>query len=178
MLISSEIGVPFLKSWLRHHTSGMTGVVELGAGYFNKLSFLHPDVRWKAGIEIFQECHDKPEYTDCERIKDDMKNYRNHVNLGTFRCAMLIDSIEHIEKSDGINLLKLCQQDFDRVLVMTPDGESPQDEVYGNPYQRHRSTWEGNDLHDLGFQLILTHHYFHSLPNSTHKCLFARWDRK
>jgi hypothetical protein len=122
MLISSEIGVPFLKRWIYHHTEGMRGVVELGAGYFGKLALLHPDVRWRAGIEIFPACHAAPEFSDCQRIQADMREYRGHVDLSQFPCAMLIDSLEHIDKQDGESLIRRCQADFRRIILMLPEG--------------------------------------------------------
>lgn len=179
MLISSEIGVNFLAAWIRHHTNGMSGIVDMGAGTFNKLGFVHPDCwRRRAGIEIHKPTLDAADVPDVQKLLGSFIDYRMHVNPEEFPCAMFIDTIEHISKDMGVSLLGSCQQDFRRILLMTPDGVDPQGAAGGNEYQSHLSTWYPSDLKALGFQLILTYPFFHPPGKGTTSAIFARWDRE
>jgi hypothetical protein len=179
MLISSEIGVNFLIAWIRHHTDGVTGVVDMGAGTFNKLGFVSRDC-WqrRCGIEIHQPALDAATEPDVQKLLGNFLDYPAFVNPAEFPCAMFIDTIEHVEYDDGHSVLRGCQDDFQRILVMTPDGHNPQDAVDGNDYQKHLSTWHPDDFQELGFQLILTYPFFHPPGKGTTGAIFARWDKE
>ncbi len=151
-----------VAQWIRDQTKGYRTVVDLGAGRFEKL--LLTEATRKIGLEI---C---PEYVEVfgtnphvEPIHKDMLNYRSVINdrvLPFPLLAMLIDSLEHLRKSDALNLISDLRRDFDKIIVLCPDGHCPQDKDawgYGNDYyQTHRSEWSVREFKKLGFDAGLS----------------------
>jgi predicted SAM-dependent methyltransferase len=57
------------------------------------------------------------------------------------------DVIEHFEKKDGEELVKLCVEKSDYVLITIPIGKHwEQRESSGNQYEAHKSVWYNNDF--------------------------------
>jgi hypothetical protein len=59
---------------------------------------------------------------------------------GPYDLALLIEVIEHLEKSDAWELLDRLVRRAKRVLITTPLGFRPQD-VPDMPFENHRSGW-------------------------------------
>jgi hypothetical protein len=57
--------------------------------------------------------------------------------------VMMIDSLEHLEKAEAQTLLHQLVENNERVIISVPVGNCPQDGVFGNDYEKHRSTWSG-----------------------------------
>jgi hypothetical protein len=177
MKLLSETGAGYLKWWIRHHTEGYTGVAELGAGYFDKLGYVHSDARFRAGIELWEPCMASPKYTGCQRIHGNFMEYRAYIDPHTFPCVMMIDALEHVDKSDSDMLIAMMKEDFQKIMLMIPEGEHPQGPEYGNKYQSHLSTWHAGDILEYGFQQIIVYPYFHSEPGKATGAIFACWER-
>jgi len=65
--------------------------------------------------------------------------------------AILGDMVEHMPKEEGLRLYADAGRVARAVLTVLPLGTDwPQDDKYGNPYERHRSTWELGELEPLG----------------------------
>jgi hypothetical protein len=56
---------------------------------------------------------------------------------------LMIDSLEHIEKAEGLALLRRLVKDNKQVIVSVPLGTCPQGAVFGNELERHRATYTG-----------------------------------
>lgn len=91
------------------------------------------------GIEIF------PAY-----ITPLQKKLYNHIYIGnaldilptlekTYDLILLIDIIEHLDYRDGEQLVALCQERGKNVIISTPKIKMPQSEMFGNPYEAHKS---------------------------------------
>jgi hypothetical protein len=65
-----------------------------------------------------------------------------------FDLVLMIDSLEHIEKSVGHTLLDRLLQNNKRVIVSCPTGENylEQGAVFGNEFERHRAHWTEDDF--------------------------------
>lgn len=61
---------------------------------------------------------------------------------------------EHVHKSDVAKFLGKYGHMFKVIVLESPNGHSPQGEMYGNPYEEHISTWTPSDYEDLGFDYI------------------------
>ena len=102
------------------------------------------------GIEPFEEY-----VTPCHRYI-----YNNIYTIGALEFAkeqnfqydlvLLIDVLEHLDKNDGSQLLELLLKKNKNVLISTPKKFYPQDAVYKNPYEIHRSLWNKKDLLKFG----------------------------
>ena len=152
-------------------------IVDFGAGRFDYTSLLGQERC--VGVEVFE-----PYVRDfcpgrIRAVVGDMRQFET-LGLPDFDCALLIDSIEHIPKQDGIDMLTRLKAACSRVLVFTPEGEYIQEYDpwgYENPGQVHRSTWWADDLTQLGFVVGRRPHFHHTNPPEKQAAMFARWDR-
>lgn len=71
-------------------------------------------------------------------------------DLPPYDLVVLGDVIEHFEKADGLNLLRVLLSRDRNVLLTTPLDYFEQ-EVEGNPFERHRSHWTIKDLQPWAF---------------------------
>jgi hypothetical protein len=79
--------------------------------------------------------------------------------------VMLIDVLEHFSTDDAVDVLRQSESVAARlVMLFTPRGEFPQEGfdafgLGGEKYQQHRSTWEPEELVDLGYRVIILEGY-------------------
>lgn len=179
------------------NTKGCKTLVELGAGIFRLFRHYHSDVETAIGIELIQTYIDnrldkkaiaiQGSVFDFEKLLNDA-GYLNNIDVIT-----IIDVLEHLEKSDAIELLKRAQQCASRILAFTPlgfDKQTGHDEYgFAQPglkqkfsseqraaaieAQRHKSGWEASDFEALGFQEIWTDAHYHKKNEGA---IWARWD--
>jgi SAM-dependent methyltransferase len=77
-------------------------------------------------------------------------------SMESFDCVLLGDVLEHFEKRAGRKLLSAIQPRVapgGSLLVITPARFFPQEAVYGNERERHRSCWTAAELMELGFKV-------------------------
>jgi hypothetical protein len=67
-----------LTQWINENTFDSICVVELGAGFFDKLSMVHGNVMIKIGIEIYKPYIDNAKYHNCIKIHGDALNILNY----------------------------------------------------------------------------------------------------
>lgn len=59
--------------------------------------------------------------------------------------------LEHVDKETGRELLReIVAHSVLAAVICLPFGDWPQGEVYGNPYEVHRATWEASDFASYG----------------------------
>ena len=153
-----------INEFINRHTRRSVNVVELGAGLFDKLQLVNKSVKELIGIEICKGYIDNTKYNGCIKIHGDINNYRELLKDYRKDTVMLIDVIEHMEMDDGFKLIQQLKNDFRKIIVIAPCGVFPQDEdVYGlnNEYQKHLSTWNGNDFRKLKFDINIIDPSFH-----------------
>ena len=130
---------------------GFDVAVEFGAGQFDKIA--HVDAGERIGIEICEGYVEDFAVPGVTAVCGDMRKYDELID-NPHGVALFVDSLEHLEKQDGEDLLRRVQNDFQRVAVFAPVGHCSQESDawgYDNDWQRHRSTWEPCDLEALGF---------------------------
>jgi hypothetical protein len=80
---------------------------------------------------------------------------------GAVDLVTMIDVIEHFEKDDALELLRQSESVARRrVALFTPRGHFPQSgydafELGGEELQRHRSSWEPEELRERGYRVIV-----------------------
>lgn len=164
-----------LATWIREQTQGAKCVVDLGAGFFDKLRYVPPMTK-KIGIEVF------PAYLGYAQpgtraVLGDIREWWRFVAESERDVAMCIDTIEHMSKGDGITLLRTLKDSFRKVLVMTPEGYVEQAEDvtgYENQWQVHECGWTVQELNDEGFSVEVIEN-FH--PHLQRGAIFAVWER-
>ena len=66
----------------------------------------------------------------------------------TLACEIL----EHLPKKNGEILLKNIERITKKLIVLSTPLNCPQDELEGNPYQKHVTEWSLKELKNFGFQ--------------------------
>lgn len=170
-----------LSNFISRETNGHQCVVELGCMFFDKLALVHPSVEIKVGIEIWEPYVTSAKFKDCIRILGDIREFEKYIGPPYWDCAMLIDSIEHLEKEDGLDLLSRLQKKFQKIVLMAPEGVHVQEKDptgYGaHESQSHKSTWTLPEFEKLGFEGIVIQNYHSSRPGISRHALFATWER-
>ncbi|MEM2175566.1 MAG: hypothetical protein QXI58_08120 [Candidatus Micrarchaeia archaeon] len=67
-----------------------------------------------------------------------------------YDLVLLIDVIEHFEKTKGIEFVKKILKIGKNIIISTPKGEFPQDKIFNNPFEIHKSTWKKKDFKRFG----------------------------
>ena len=131
-------------------------ILELGVGY----GHFGPKIRIEIpgskliGIEIYKPYFEKIP-TNCYNglYNEDMRtfDYDKLCSEIKFDAVMLIDSLEHIDRQDGFDLLQKLFKLFPLVIVSVPIIDYPQGEFMGNAWEEHKTQWKINELVQLGF---------------------------
>jgi hypothetical protein len=73
---------------------------------------------------------------------------------GEFDVALLIDVLEHFPRREALRLLVRLEKFVRRgIVIFSPVGAVPQEELDGNALQRHCSTWQPGDWARLGYNV-------------------------
>lgn len=158
-------------------TADCGSVLEVGCMFGRQLGLTQCAV--KIGIEVHKPYLDRAE-TGFEQINEDARTALQKIDSKRVDVVMMIDFIEHLEMSEAIAIVAECQRIAKkRVIIFVPFGDHPQTSDYyqmgADHWQTHRSTWEVNDLVDLGFDVALWRN-FHDKPGSHDGAMFAIWE--
>lgn len=171
-----------LSNFISQTTANRFAVVEFGSMFFNRLSIVHPTVLHKIGIEIWEPYIKASKFKQCTMILGDMTKFEELVDPKFYDCAMFIDTIEHIEKEVGLDLIDRVQRKFNKIIMMCPSGEHIQENDptgYGaHESQTHKSTWFLSEFQKLGFVGNTIKDYHSPRPGITRDCIFCVWDKK
>ena len=77
----------------------------------------------------------------------------------SFDVIIMSEVLEHLPKSVGYKLLTFVEQLLNErsiIVLTTPQGHQPQEELRGSPYEKHCSMWQGGDLRELGYTVNRT----------------------
>lgn len=77
-------------------------------------------------------------------------------NMPKYDIIFAGDIIEHIEKDDANNVINNLVVKYNKALMIALPLEDkwPQDEVFNNPNEIHKSIWEEHDLKRLGANIV------------------------
>lgn len=113
---------------------------------------------WQArvdAVEVFKDYlspHHEYIYNNVYTMK--IEDYVKE--MPCYDVIILGDVIEHLEKSNGETVLKALSLKSNKALIIAlPLGNQwPQEDVFGNPYETHRSIWTETDLKRLGARYV------------------------
>lgn len=170
-----------LGQWIRENTNTSKTVVELGAGFFDKLEYVDSVVKTKIGIEIYKPYIDNSKFNDCIKINGNILNYRELLMEYNLDTVMIIDVLEHFEMSVGYKLIEALKEDFNKIILMLPVGKYEQNTdvtgLGGHEYQIHRSYWYVEDILKLNFNEDVIDNNFHSSHDLDTGCYFGIWNK-
>jgi SAM-dependent methyltransferase len=116
-----------------------------------------PAKTWLVGVEGFAAYRNPAWDLYNLVVVDSIENYLARAS-DLFDCILLTDVIEHFPKETGLAVVQGAQRLLERggsLFVGTPALFCPQEAVYGNEFERHRSVWTAADFVALGFRVIL-----------------------
>jgi Methyltransferase domain len=91
--------------------------------------------------------HDEYFLRDVREIGELMRSRR-------FDACVALDVIEHLEKEDGLRMLRSMEHlAARRVIIFTPNGFVPQQSQDGN-LQEHLSGWTPEEMRALGYRVV------------------------
>lgn len=137
-------------------------VLDVGCGLALKSKYIPANIR--VGVDIhepyFEHIESNVPYVV---VKYDVRKLRDIFIPKSFDLVIGCDIIEHLEKQEGFELLKQCEEIARKAVISeNPRGFIPQDMDIlgygGDHWQTHRSAWEPEEFEQLGYT-VLTRNY-------------------
>ena len=107
------------------------------------------------GLEIFGPYLEKVQHEYYAAIfLDDMRAF----DYSLFPCdaVILIDSLEHIDRIEGMALLNKLEKMFPLIILSLPIVDYPQGPFFENEHEAHKTQWKQNELEGLGYTMKFT----------------------
>lgn len=129
-------------------------ILDVGCGYSSPLRLIKKG-SLKVGLDIYEPyiLESKKLAIHDEYVFGDARNLPFESNC--FDCAVAIEVLEHLEKQDGLKMIKEMERVAKKKIILTtpngflPTAPGPKD----NPEERHLSGWTANELKKLGFRV-------------------------
>jgi len=145
----------FYKQAVKNSIAGSSSVLDVGCGYNSILGKIRGTFT-STGIDVFRDCIQvsKKAKNHNKYIVGDIRNLQNFFPKKSFDDVIALDVIEHLTKTEAQKMIgqmeKIAKK---RVIIMTPNGFYPQEILFGNPHQKHKSGWHIHDLKALGYRV-------------------------
>jgi SAM-dependent methyltransferase len=144
------------RAWLRLVTAELAScesVLDVGCGKRSPLAAVPGDYR-SVGVDAHAPslAASRSAGLHDDYLEQDVRNI--DVPDRSFDAVAMFDLIEHLDREEGVELLRRAERIARRVVVLTtPNGFVDQDGYDGNELQRHRSGWTVADLERQGFEV-------------------------
>ncbi len=145
-----------IESILRKELKDCKSVLDLGCGPNSPLRYLKkepPLIFYSVGVDIFEPYILKnleKNKIHSEYINTDI--FKINFQPNSFDCVLLIDVIEHLEKTDFKNFLPKLEKIANKIIIITPNGFIKQRIYDDNQNQIHKSGWTQKEMKKLGFK--------------------------
>lgn len=144
-----------LVALLNKHIQDGWSVLDLGCGRNSPLQYLKTK-NYKVGFDVYVPYVKKSKHRKIHNkyIIGDLKRKLPFKNK-SFDCIVSTEVIEHLEKKNGLNLIKEMERVArKKIILTTPNGflntyAGPED----NPKENHLSGWTVKDFKLLGFEV-------------------------
>lgn len=140
---------------LARKLKGCNSVLDVGCGSWSPLAKVKKNF-YSEGFDINRpsiqkiertKTHDKYKIGDAQKIDE-------FYGPSSFDAVMALDLIEHLEKKNGLSLLKKMEAIAkEKVIILTPNGFIKQASIKDNPYQVHQSGWTVEEFKKLGYKV-------------------------
>jgi len=113
------------------------------------------NIDWKI-LAIYQPNVDDTLFKGCPLNNISIGNILDTESYSNYDCILFWHGPEHIDKKEFIKKLKKIEGKANKLIIFgMPLGHEPQDDVYGNIYEKHISDWCENDWTELGYTVIV-----------------------
>lgn len=103
------------------------------------------------GIEAFPAYLGAPQRAIYDSLHvGDAREILPRLPTDAYDLVLLVDVLEHFSRPDGFGILSECRRVGKVFVVSTPREYWPQEDSWGNPYERHQSLWRGHDFRRMG----------------------------
>jgi hypothetical protein len=150
---------PALRAALRDLARDCDSVLDVGTGLMHSLADSPCKVR--IGLDAHRPYLEHRSVPDAVPVNASALEIERLFVPGAVDLVTMIDVLEHFERDDAVELLRQARAVARRrVVLFTPRGEFPQEDhdafgLGGEELQRHRSTWEPEDLTALGLRVVV-----------------------
>jgi len=145
----------YLIAYLRKNISGPATLLDLGCGPKIYSSALADLCSKQITVDAWEEV--EPD------IVADLETFDVKANIGAVDYILMIDFIEHLDKSAGLRLIEDCKKIVNKkIFLLTPLEEiwsdnhknvnNPKLWCYGNNFDLHKSLWYVDDF--VGFEQV------------------------
>jgi predicted TPR repeat methyltransferase len=160
---SNKEGKAIIKDWIGEFSSDVNTIVDLGVGEgqyhwrFCRKSSILKHAKW-IGIEVWEpyiELYNlKNVYDHIEQEDIRLVDYQK---FGGIDLVFAGDVLEHMTKEEAVELMTTLLANSKRIIISIPIIHYPQDEVNGNPFERHvKDDWSHQEMIDT-FPQITKH---------------------
>lgn len=143
------------REWLKSDLADCRNILELGCGYNSPLLQIGYGIKTKT-VDIWQPYVDyhneRGDYASCKQADILAMEYPEKM----FDAVVICDVMEHLPRKKVIDVKlfeKMEKAALKKVIIFTPNGFIENDEVDGDPYQRHVSAWEPEDYQIKGYEV-------------------------
>lgn len=140
---------------LAHELKNIDSVLDLGCGADSPLSKIKK-IFFSVGVDIFassikkskkRKIHDEYKLVDVLEIDKFFKKK-------SFEAVIALDLVEHLTKKEGLKLLKKMEaMARKKIIILTPNGFTNQNQGEENSYQIHQSGWTVGDFQSRGYRV-------------------------
>lgn len=155
-------------------------VIDLGCGKCSRTEYIKKYFNQHTiGVEIHKNYIDECMQKNVYVYESDIKSFIYNNNFDNFDdlSFLMIDVIEHIEKSEAIDIIEKLKSISNKIIIFTPYGFMHQDEYDSNEYQRHLSSWTDEDFKNMGFDCKVIDDFHYIDDNTSNGVVFAVWDK-
>ncbi len=150
---------PFLHELLEEIPKDVDSLLDVGCGrgIIGAMTRIYRNPKRLVGVDIFQDyidfCKKYSIYDELHRL--DLRQTPLPFQNSEFSVATCIETIEHLPKEQGEELLEELHRVADTVIVSTPSSffRQPESHVKRNPFQAHVSKWTVEDFRKRGYNV-------------------------
>jgi len=150
---------PFLHELLEEIPKDVESLIDVGCGrgIVGAMTRIYRNPKRLVGVDIFQDyidfCKKYSIYDELHRL--DLRQTPLPFQNNEFTVATCIETIEHLPKNSGENLLEELHRIADTIIVSTPSAyfKQPKSHVKRNPFQAHVSKWTVEDFKKRGYDV-------------------------
>lgn len=132
-------------------------LLDVGCGSNSQVRAFSKKMEYTAGVDGYAPAIEKSRAAGIHSEYDvlNILEIANRFPANSFDCVLASDVIEHLEKSDGLKLMRDMERIArKKVVIFTPNGFLPQGAYEGNEYQIHRSGWEIDEMQGYGYRIV------------------------
>lgn len=151
----------------------IVSILDVACGLSLKSKFIPAQIR--VGVDIYEKYFDHIEAdVPYVVVKYDVRKLNEIFIPNSFDIVMAIDIVEHLEKSESLDMIKQCEEIARKgVIFETPKGFIPTNiDILGHgghDVQTHRSGWEPEEFHGMGYKTVVRDYVMCDIKRHTEK---------